>query len=58
MIELIGKEDITVKERCEKILKTTELLANIYEKMGEQKDWERVLNLAARTAEILQKTGN
>lgn len=58
MIELIGKEDITVKERCEKILKTTELLANIYEKLGEQKDWERVLNLAARTAEILQKTGN
>ncbi len=58
MLEVVGSEDLSVADRCRKILKLANQLVDIYRKQPDNSDLHRINTLAQNTLELLKKSQN
>ncbi len=57
ILEAIAQENLRVSEKCRKILKITKQLSSIYRKNDDIYDLKRILELSAKTRDLLKKAG-
>ena len=58
MLDVVGKENLQVADKCRKILSLTNQLTNIYSKNPDNSNLRRIRTLAEKTLELLKKSGN
>ena len=55
MLDLCGKENLGVSDKCRKIIRISNELIDIYKHDKNNKDLKRIINLSEKTLEVLKK---
>lgn len=58
MLDVVGKENLRVADKCRKILGLANQLTDIYKKNPDNSNLRRITALAESTLELLKKSGN